>query len=110
MVVNSYASVAAFFAIIGVAFYKMSKKYIHRSYNFTLIPVELLEDTNLSLVAIGLAAHIIYEHNLLKMHKNSELFFDRITLVKGNYLGDIAYHELVDGGYIDDFFKEGIEI
>lgn len=88
----------------------MSKKYIHRSYNFTLMPVNLLEDPNLSLPAIGLAARIIHEHNSLKIHKDANLFFDRITLAKGNYLGDIAYQELVSGGYIEDFFKEGIEI
>lgn len=88
----------------------MSKKYIHRSYNFTLLPVDLLEDPNLSLAAIGLAAHIIYEHTSLKMHKDADLFFDRITMAKGNYLGNTAYQELVDGGYINDFFKEGIEV
>ena len=88
----------------------MSKKHIHRSYNFTLIPVELIEDRTLSLAAIGLAAHIIHEHTSLKMHKDSDLFFDRITLAKGNYFGDTAYQELVNAGYIDDFFKEGIEI
>jgi hypothetical protein len=88
----------------------MSKKYIHKGHNFTLVPVELLTDSNLSLPAIGLAAQIIHQYDQLQSHNDAELFFDRITLAKGNYLGKAAYEELVDAGYINDFFKEGIEV
>jgi hypothetical protein len=88
----------------------MSKTHIHRSQDFTLLPLELLTEANLSLQAIGLAAHIVYEHKTLTMHKDVDYFFDRITLAKRQYLGEDAYNELVDAGYINDFFKEGIEI
>ncbi len=94
----------------GVAFLKMSKTFIHRSQDFTLLPVELVTDDNISLQAIGLAAKIAYEYKALTMHKDADYFFDKITLAKGKYLGDIAYRELVDAGYINDFLKEGIEL
>jgi hypothetical protein len=101
---------ASFCSPEGPPFIHMSKKYIHKGHNFTLVPVELLTDSNLSLPAIGLAAQIIHQYDQLQSHNDAELFFDRITLAKGNYLGKAAYEELVDAGYINDFFKEGIEV
>ena len=94
----------------GVAFYKMSKTFIHRLQDFTSLPVELVTEDNLSLQAIGLAAKIVYEHKALTMHKDVDYFFDKITLAKGKYLGNSAYYELVDAGYINDFLKEGIKL
>jgi hypothetical protein len=88
----------------------MKKTNIYGFQDYSVIPVEILTDSNLSLAAIGLAAYITYEYQTLKMHKDADLFFDRITLAKGQYLGEVAYKELVDAGYINDFFKEGIEI
>ncbi len=111
MVNHSHASVAAFIRCHkGSPFLKMSKTHIHRSQDFTLLPVELATDDNLSLQAIGLAAKIVYEHKALTMHKDVDYFFDKITLAKGKYLGNSAYYELVDAGYINDFLKEGIEL
>jgi len=88
----------------------MNKTKFFKVDNFTLIPVEIVTDSNLSLAAIGLAAQILHEYTSLKMHKDADLFFGRITLAKGNYLGNVAYEELVSAGYINDFLKEGIEI
>ncbi len=88
----------------------MKKTNIYGFQDYSVIPVEILTDSNLSLAAIGLAAYITYEYQTLKMHRDADLFFDRITLAKGKYLGEVAYKELVDAGYINDFFKEGIEI
>jgi hypothetical protein len=88
----------------------MKKTNIYGFQDYSVIPVEILTDSNLSLAAIGLAAYITYEYQTLKMHRDADLFFDRITLAKGKYLGEVAYKELVDAGYIPDFFKEGIEI
>ena len=78
--------------------------------NYSVIPVELVTDDNISLQAIGLAAKIVYEYKALTLHKDVDYFFDKITLAKGKYLGNSAYYELVDAGYINDFFKDGIEL
>jgi hypothetical protein len=78
--------------------------------NYSVIPLELVTDDNISLQAIGLAAKIVYEHKALTMHKDSDYFFDKITLAKEKYFGNSAYYELVDAGYINDFFKDGIQI
>jgi hypothetical protein len=88
----------------------MKKTNIYGFQNYSVIPVEILTDSNLSLAAIGLAAYITYQYQILKMHKDADYFFNKITLAKGKYLGEVAYKELVDAGYIPDFFKEGIEI
>jgi len=88
----------------------MKKPNIYGFQNYSVIPVEILTDSNLSLSAIGLAAYITYQYQILKMHKDADYFFNKITLAKGKYLGKVAYKELVDAGYINDFFKEGIEI
>ena len=88
----------------------MKKPNIYGFQNYSVIPVEILTDSNLSLAAIGLAAYITYQYQILKMHKDADYFFNKITLAKGKYLGEVAYKELVDAGYINDFFKEGIEI
>jgi len=90
--------------------FKMKKPNIYGFQNYSVIPVEILTDANLSLAAIGLAAYITYEYQTLKMHKDADLFFDRITLAKGYFQGATAYNELVNAGYIPDFLKEGIEL
>lgn len=92
------------------AFSKMKKPNIYGIQNYSIIPVDILTDSNLSLSAIGLAAYIVYEYQSLKMHKDSQLFFDRITLIKGNLEGKSAYSELVVAEYIPDFLEDGVEI
>jgi len=99
-----------FFATTRGRLFKMKKPNIYGLQNYSVIPVEILTDANLSLAAIGLAAYITYEYQALKMHKDADLFFDRITLAKGYFQGATAYNELVTAGYIPDFLKEGIEL
>lgn len=86
----------------GVAFIKMN--------SYSVVPTDIFQDGRLTLQDIGLAAYIKYQHTLLKDHKDSQLFFDRIYLAMSQYGAKESYQRLVETGFINDFIKEGIEI
>ncbi len=77
----------------------MKKKIIKSSVNYTAVPNDLLNDSNLSFEAKGLAAHAIMLDNAEGTHDMATIkFWDSVD--KNNLYS--SYYELVERGYIND--------